>query len=142
MSIKPGSDVPQLREELDRKVMEALEWLQHAQATARISDAQASVAVDAVFKAVSGLVDEKFTEIITNMSALYDGVPKLVRVLLNANKVVKFEWGIGLSRIEVVVYTDGKESTRQIKEYDTPAEAKAAADKSIAKLKSLGYIQL
>lgn len=142
MSVKPGSAIPTLKEELDRKVMDTLEWIQHAHAKARITDAQASVAVDTLFKIVSGLVDDQFIDIVSSMSIMYAGKPKLVRVLIKENKIVKMEWTIGESAITITGYTQGEETSVQVKEYDTPEEAKVAGDKVITKLKAFGYTQI
>lgn len=138
------SALPTLQEELDRKVFDTLEWIAHAQASGRISDAQASTAVDVVFRTTSGLVkdDGQFIAIITHMSDMYKGAPRLTRIFVNNDRVAKVEWEIGTSVIETTVYMHGVATSSKITECDTPAEAKQAGEAIIAKLQKLGFTKI
>lgn len=58
-------NLPTLQEELDRKVHETLTWLIHGLEIGRITKTEFSTSIDALFMAVSGLVENDFIQIIT-----------------------------------------------------------------------------
>lgn len=62
--MKPDSGAPpELKDELNRKVMDTMSWLITRVGNGYISEQQFSTAVDALFMAVSGLVDREFFDL-------------------------------------------------------------------------------
>ena len=69
--------IPTLKEELDRKVFETIEYLVSAVRKGRMTQAQVSASLDTLFMAVSGLVGSDFIDIITEAQS-YVGTDKSV----------------------------------------------------------------
>ena len=64
------NEIPDVQDELNRKVYETLHWLTHSLTTAQITKDQFSTSLDTLFMAVSGLVDRDFIHIITEAKEL------------------------------------------------------------------------
>lgn len=56
------SEIPTLREELDRKVLETFSWLVSGNDNGLVSDEELSFGMDVLFKAAWGLMDKDFTQ--------------------------------------------------------------------------------
>lgn len=65
--------IPTLREELDRKVFETLNWLVTGHTKGIMTADQLSMGADTLFMAVSGLVDKEFIQIITSTQEMLEG---------------------------------------------------------------------
>lgn len=117
------ADVPSLREELDRKVFEALEDLVNAPSTGRMSAAEVSGGVKTLFTAVSGLVDNKFIEIITGLSELCGAGGAEKRIFIKDGEVVKLSWSPGASTIMRQFYTFGALVKGDVKQYSSVSDA-------------------
>jgi hypothetical protein len=134
---------PTLKEELDRKAFETVEWLFTALDRGKLTPAQFSTGIDTLFMAVNGLVAENVTDLITAADEDARGEIACVRyTLLKDNKAVSIVWRVGEDDIEVVGYSNGVESTRQTKTLPGPKEARAAMQRAAETLIANGYIQL
>ncbi len=120
MSALPQEDLPTLREELDRKTFETLNWMITGHAKGILTADQLSMGVDTLFMAVSGLVDKDFIGIITSTQDMVKGNPAMpVRRVFRStaqDATVIFVWkpgsfGIGMQRYEgsTLVADTGKE---------------------------------
>jgi hypothetical protein len=59
------ADYPTIAEELHRKSLDALIWLAEEHEKGKIDDVQMYIAVEAIFKAVSGLVPQDVFELMS-----------------------------------------------------------------------------
>ena len=66
----PGSLVPVLSEEINRKATETLEWLVMSAINEKITDEQFSTGVDVLFMAVSGLTKPDFIDTVTKVTEI------------------------------------------------------------------------
>ncbi len=137
------SGLPTIKEELDRKAFETVEWLFTSLDRGKLTPAQFSTGVDALFMAINGLAAEDVCDLMTaaDHEARHE-VPSIKHTLLKANKAVALTWTVGSELLAVVGYTDGVESTRQVKIYDTAKEACSAIQKASDKLVEAGYLKL
>lgn len=117
------SDVPSLREELDRKVFEALEDLANGTSTGRMTAAEVSGGIKTIFTAVSGLVDNKFIEIITGLGDLYGNKNGEKRIFIKDGEVTKLSWFAGSDSIMRQFYSFGALMKGDVKRYSSVAEA-------------------
>lgn len=138
------SIIPTIREELDRKAFETVEWLLSGFNAGRLTAQQLSTGLDTLFMAVNGLTDEGIVDLITAGSELTKLVeaPTLRHCMLKGDKVVALTWTVASEQIEIVVYTAGVETSRQAKIYDTAKLACAAIQKVADKLAVFGYLKL
>lgn len=116
---------PTLREELDRKTFETLNWLITGQAKGILTDDQLSMGVDTLFMAVSGLVDEDFIRIITEAQGSAEttkgGVKRVFRHKESDTTVV-FVWLPGQFSFKMTRYSghmvlEEKDSTFKEREH-------------------------
>jgi hypothetical protein len=100
--------LPTLREELDRKVYETLEWLIVGHEKGRLTKEQVSMGMNVLFMAVSGLVDGDFIHIITEAQNEFQANKSVVKRHFHApeaNATMTFSWVVGESNVVVTVVT-------------------------------------
>lgn len=137
------SAVPTLKEELDRKAFETVEWLFSGIDKGKLTPAQFSTGIDVLFMAVNGLVAEGVADLITaGDEAARHEQPTVRQTLIKGNRVIAITWLVGNELVEIVGYESGKETTRQDKIYDTPKQACAAMKAAADKLVAAGYLKL
>ena len=135
--------IPELRDELNRKTFEAVEWLLHSHARCAISDAQFSTGMDVLWMAVSGLVDDSFTAIATEASAITRGITnRLRRHFMHGPMVVTVSWTPGEDRWEYRQYGGGADRHRGVKEAANPQAARELMTRFCQKLLESGYTEL
>ena len=64
-----NTETPTIKEELNRKTIETLEYLIQRRQLGHISESQISTGLDVLFMNVSGLVDDDFVNLITAADA-------------------------------------------------------------------------
>lgn len=125
MSALPSS-LPTIREELDRKVFETLDWLTTSVRKCRITEEQFSMGIDTLFMAVSGLVDKDFINIITEAQNQCQHAKSVVRRLYQnaeSGEVIVYAWKPGSSEVVVTKKILGEAVKGLTKDFDTPNDA-------------------
>lgn len=164
------SEVPDLADELRVKSFDALNHLIQSVHSAKITEEQFSTGVDALFMAVSGLVQEpvaapklnpatgklesfrpavKFIDIVTECSNMIEHIyPIQKRVLFNGEtgSFKVFQWQAGDSFVSCLtcVKSEKFEITRNRLDFPEPARAKKAFDTLTANdtLRKFGYVEV
>lgn len=144
--MKPNGAPPDLKDELDRKVMETIEWLFCGLRDGRLTKEQFSTGIDTLFMSVSGLVSRDFISLITAAQEELEGYKPVVRkVLLNAAslQLAVIEWMVGedavlVRRIDIMV---GESGVRK-KNFPTSKEAAKFMDNLGAAFASHGYREI
>lgn len=137
--------VPTLREELDRKVFETLDWLINAESRGRLTKEQVSAGLDALFMAVSGLVDNDFMTIITAAQEQSAGPQSAVKRLFHhpsADEIVTITWRPTETRVTTAKRLDGLAVGGTVKDFDTPALAARFVRDIGAGFDKKGWIEL
>lgn len=143
MGLPASAPLPSLRDELDRKTFETVEWLVVSLKNKSISEAQFKTAIDAVFMAVAGLASRDFVDLVTSVSMAEKYTPaQLRRVLVKGTTATRFVWAYG----DLKVTCDKLEEGRPVKELhfegDTPAQCIAWIDDMADRLKKAGWAEL
>jgi hypothetical protein len=135
--------LPTLKEEVDRKAFETVEWLFTSLDKGKLTAAQFSTGIDTLFMAVNGLVNEGVADLITaaDFEARHE-IHTISHVYIKGGNVITLSWVIGNELVEIVAYVDGVEKTRQDKFYDSPKEARESMQKAGAKFVAAGYTKL
>lgn len=137
------SAVPTLREELDRKVWETISWLITGVTQGRLTEEQFSTGLDALFMAVSGLVDEEFIHTVTDAQTECAGVrPEVRRHFAMHDHTVTLSWVVGEDRVAILKKRGGFPIGGSDKECDDAAAAKAWLADFATKLELKGYMEL
>jgi hypothetical protein len=107
-------DFPSLREELDRKSSEAMEWLIGSCEKGLISEAQFSTGVDVLWLALAGLVKKEFVELVTQATELaLDADKRVSKTLVNAtgSTLLVVRWTPGQANVEIITADKSKTVT-------------------------------
>jgi hypothetical protein len=113
-----------VRDELNRKTFETLEWLFAAIENGKMTEDQFSVAIDALFMAVSGLVDSDFINIITNAQKTYaKHVWKRTFVKPGHCDMVQFSLTVGEEKVITTKRQFGMAVGGSIREFDNSKDA-------------------
>jgi hypothetical protein len=152
-AVEVSHTLPTLREELDRKVYETLEWLIVGHEKGRLTKEQVSMGMDVLFMAVSGLVDGDFIRIITEAQNEFQTNKSVVKRHFHApeaNATMTFSWVVGESNVVVTVVTKrefGLETGVVIKrsvvrDCDDAAKTRAYLEERSNELLKRGWIEL
>lgn len=133
---KEPSSIPTVKQELDRKVGDTLDWMMRRHKDGSISDEALSVASDGLFMAVSGLADD---ELMTVMTAIGSYLPSTKaapqhRVFTKSGDMLVVRWRPGECQVHYIAGA----STRKT-EHDSPALAHSAFKNIHTKLAQRGY---
>jgi hypothetical protein len=123
------SQIPDLKEELNRKVMESVSWLMSSVQSGQITDFQFSTGIDALFMAVAGLVGKDFVEIVTEAQKLSpDGQNVQRRYFYDATTTdtVRVVWRPGSDHITRCAIAGGSVYEELVTEFANPTEAHSA----------------
>lgn len=133
--------VPTLREELDRKAFQTVDWLFTSLEKGKLTPAQFSTGIDALFMATSGLVDEDIATIITGTNDMAKkGVFK--RVLMRRDATCVLTRVAGASNFLMIAYRAGEQMSERIKECDSSQEAARSMEQFAQALIAKGYIEI
>jgi hypothetical protein len=149
-AVEVSHTLPTLREELDRKVYETLEWLIVGHEKGRLTKEQVSMSMDVLFMAVSGLVDGDFIHIITEAQNEFQTNKSVVKRHFHApeaNATITFSWVVGESNVVVTKREFGLETGVAIKrsvvrDCDDAAKARAYLEERSNELLKRGWIEL
>ena len=137
--------IPELREELDRKVMATLEWLITGYAKGRLTEHQVSTGMDALFMAVSGLVDNDFIQIITeaqNECATASPVLKRHFHATSSDETLTFCWSPGADKVSRIQRICGQVASSKTTEYDSAEDAARVFRTVHTVMEKKGWIEL
>lgn len=141
----PAPALPTLKDELDRKTFETIEYLVGAVHKGRMTQAQVSASLDALFMAVSGLVDNDFINIITSAQEHFCGDKLVVKKhFYNPadGEILTLMWSPGQSKIMTCRRTDGLATGGGVKDYDSVADAADIFNGCSANFERKGWIEL
>lgn len=140
---------PTLKEELDRKTLDALEWLDGAHERGEIDDHALGTGAHAIFTAVTGLVDREIGEIITQLSAKAPRkTPLLQKVFANSvGNVVKAVMRARSERATLMKgvmkdLADGEDWRFLNKTFDDHMDARRWFEGLDKKLQANGYVRI
>jgi hypothetical protein len=140
------AELPTLREELDRKTLETIQWLVRSTESGAITGDQLSVAVDTLFMAVSGLVDADFINMFTELQAICPTEKQTLSVsFYRETKVLTFDWTIGALQVHVSrrdALNDMKVDTQKTVDFDEACKARAYWDNLPALMSKSGFERL
>lgn len=140
MSVNP---LPTLREELDRKAFEAIDWLATSFDQGKLTNAQYAAGLEALFMAVSGLVDEDIVDLISTASGIAGASLSLEkRHFVKGNVLVSLTWAGGQEEFHVVIVEDGIAKISKQRQFNTAKEARAGFNGHAEKLLAMGYNEL
>lgn len=136
------SQVPELREEINRKAFDTLEWLLSSQRAGNLTDVQLHTGVHAVWNTVSGLVTDSVGELISTATAVCaEAAAWEKRHFVKEGTLVTVAHQAGESAFEARV-RQGVSKRIEVKKYDNPREAKDAMNRWCLALLSYGYEEL
>lgn len=93
-----ANGVPNLKDELNRKTFDAIEWLFDSVRLGKMSQQQFSTGVDAVFMAVNGLIGDEILEIVQAADEVAGRKPAVKRrAFVKQGTTVVVAWEIGAS---------------------------------------------
>lgn len=138
------SAVPTIRDELNRKTFETIEWLAVSHDLGKITEGQFNTGVDAVFMSVAGLVSDSVMEVVTAASASITDRQDLQvrRHFIRRNRIVTLEWAADQCDVRMVVRVDGAKAKDKNYDHDTPANARAGMGALAARLLDMGFTKL
>jgi len=135
--------LPTIREELDRKAFETIDWLITSYDKGKLTEPQFRCGLDALFMATSGLVDADVVDLITTAS---DEVPAKLAVIkrhfVKENLIVTLEWTADESIMKVEKRLDGSEIGGPTITAASPEMARKAMERAAGKLIGEGYAEL
>lgn len=137
------TELPLIREELNRKAFEAVEWLIVGADKGKISKAQFCTGIEAVFMTASGLLDESIVDLITNASAACHSIKASdKRYFTKGGAVVTLEWCADEYVFNMVARTatGGRSDTER--SFDTPVIARDSMAAVAVKLVAAGYEEI
>ena len=135
----------ELRPELNRKTFDTLNWLLSSVDRGNITEDQFLVAVDALFMALSGLVDNDFIHVITEAQGQCNkGKLQLKRLFHHADKdeIIRFSWTPGDSMVHTTMLTMGLATGVKSTEFDSPKDAFTMFNGAGRALEKRGWIEL
>ncbi|MPQ56367.1 hypothetical protein [Duganella sp. FT27W] len=137
------SNLPTLKEELDRKSFATVEWLYSSLERGRITPAQFSTGLDALFMAVSGITDDGVVDLITAGSgAAAKEVARVRRILVKGALTVLIDWKVADESVTVAKYSAGAQIGSEVKTLATPAAAREAMNAMVQKLLAMKFEEL
>lgn len=130
--------IPTVKEELDRKLGDTLDWLLGKHKQGGISDEALSCATDALFMATSGLANEELTTVMTAVgSYLPSNKPAYqTRVFRNGAKLLIARWRPGESEVRFLTELADRKTS-----YDSPQDALNAFKNLHVKFGERGYVE-
>ena len=130
--------VPSLKEELDRKVFETMEWLSSCLSKNLIGESEFSRGVDALFMSVNGLVSNDFMELITEAGRMPVINRPHVAVLTKDKLVYWITWNPGATSFDVTCWGERGEITKTMSCAD-PSTARERYHQTIQAMQSRGF---
>ncbi|MDY7537550.1 hypothetical protein RGU72_04695 [Undibacterium sp. 5I1] len=121
------SDVPVLREELDRKSLETAQWLLNSFQNHSITAEQFSTGLDTLFMAVSGLVDEELIDLITACDQYTKNLNNVVKAHFCKDRFThSVTWKVGETSLLIEKRQDGSIYDEETKHFGSAEIANKA----------------
>lgn len=143
MNASNRSDAPpELKQELDRKVMDTIRWLFSKAHDGSITDEQFSTGIDTLFMSVSGLVSPDFMPLIDAASDECANIKPCMRaVMMNwPEGIIALEWFAGSCDVRVSrTNMDDGETVACARTMETPAMARNLFQKTRDSLSAKGW---
>lgn len=135
--------LPTLKEELDRKSFETIDWLATAYDHGKLTNAQYAAGLEALFMAVSGLCDQEIFELISVASGIAGvSVSLEKRHFIKDEFAISLTWAGGQEEFHTLVRKEGIAMNSRTRCYDTAKEARAAFAEMAEKILAMGYVEL
>lgn len=131
--------------ELNRKTFETLEWLLSGVDRGRITEEQFSVAIDALFMTVSGLVEGSFIEIVTEAQEQCSKCNfQLKRMFHHPDEaeIIKLTWTPGDSHVSTLKLVLGQAASGKVTELEDSRAAMKVFRTTGKILEKKGWIEL
>jgi hypothetical protein len=139
-------EVPILQDEINRKAFETVEFLYNGLDNGKLTAPQFSTGLDALFMAVSGLVNRGVIDLITAGSDyVQENKAQLIakRALYGADgTVVVLTRQLGSDTFLVEIYRAGRRVKQEVKDYTLAKQATDAMNIMTDKLLAAGYAEL
>jgi hypothetical protein len=142
MSAAEGYDS---QSELDRKSTETLDWLIVSLDQGRVTEDQFSTAIDALFMALSGLVDRQFIEIVTEAQSQCGSGRRLMKRMFHhpsEAKIIVFSWSPGDYVVSTTESKFGVAAGLKRTEFNSPKDAFWAFSTGGERLRKNGWVEL
>lgn len=139
------SDLPTLREELDRKSMETVDYLFSNLDNGKITMSQFSTGLDVLFMATAGLVDKGIVDLVTNGAEYVRQAPDdmiIKRVFIKDSITVRLARRPGADCFTVDFYKNGTHARQELKDYVLAKQASDAMTAYAVKLRGAGFTEL
>lgn len=135
--------IPNLREELDRKAFETVQWLFSSLDQAKITVEQFSTGIDTIFMVVAGLADEQIVDLVTTADTFCpDEAVTIKRHFLKKNALVSVARQVGESSVHLIARVEGTVKTEKTTECDTPKDALAHVETVGRLMMKNGYTEI
>jgi len=135
--------VPTTQEELSRKTLETIEELLLWRSQERITDGQLGIAINAVFKSVSGLIDKDVFEIISQIVVDHPKHDREIAVFQKGRGSLVLVRYVNQGRLMAWDCLLGKTSAKSFEDEALPDKrAKQAFDAAIQHCRDKGYREL
>ncbi|MFK3741046.1 hypothetical protein [Massilia sp. TN1-12] len=141
-----NTGIPELKDEINRKAFETVEFLYNGLDNGKLTAPQFSTGLDTLFMAVSGLVDRGVIDLITAGSDyVQENKAQLIakRALYGADgTVVVLTRQLGADSFLVEIYRAGRRVKHEVKDYTLAKQATDAMNIMTDKLLAGGYAEL
>lgn len=118
-------DIPNPREELERKVVESLDDLAYRLHAKQITRTTFGQSAHLLWRTTAGLVDASISELCEAASGMADEAP-MRQCLVNANQVVEFSWFPSRDGFTLKAFKHGFTVPFKTQESSTPIEERPA----------------
>jgi hypothetical protein len=137
------SAIPDLKDEITRKSMEAISYLITASHAGRITPHQFATGIDALWMAVAGLIDEDIIDLITaGGNEAPKSAPVEKRVFVDRFRMVVVDRVVGDDTVYLKSYVNGELMDAKHRENTDAAKARDAMRDIAAKLLAAGYTEI
>lgn len=137
------SAVPELKDEINRKALESIQYLITSVHAGRITPHQFSTGIDALWMAVAGLINEDIIDLIT---AAGDEAPKdqeiKKRVFIKARETIVVDRVVGDDKLYVRSYFDADLTNTKCQPCTDAAHARDNVVRLAEKLLTAGYTEI
>jgi hypothetical protein len=132
---------------LNRKAFETIEWLFTSLNKGRLTQDQFSTGVDALFMAVSGLVDQDFISMITEaQTACAVDKPIVKKIFYNAEGSkydhMRLTWVVGEDRVTWVNLIGANVASGRVVLFDSSKEVAKFIEAVAVKMEEKGWVEL
>jgi len=143
MGISPS--IPTIKDELNRKALETLDFLVRGVEEGRLTKEQASTGLDALFMAVNGLIDSDFAYIMAGAESYVAGAKSVVKKHFRSptdDEVISLTWDVGSDVVVTCKRVCGLAVDGGVRSFDTARKAAKFMDAVSISMKKKGWGEL